>query len=175
MSIRLTALYIFVAFLVIYAWKDWFKSLCGLIFLMGVIEHEDMPKSIFGIQGLNTWNVLFVVIFFAWLISRHREKPKWDMPRHINILLLLYLGVIVVGFFRALFDRGYLGGYPIKYFFSEELINTVKWVLPGVLLFDGCRTRKSVMMFLVCLFGMYLLIAIQVVRRLPPQLIFELC
>ena len=62
MSIRITALYIFVTFLAIYAWKDWFKSLCGLILLMAVIEHPDMPKTVLGIQGLNPWNVLFAMI-----------------------------------------------------------------------------------------------------------------
>jgi len=70
MGIRLTALYIFVAILLVYAWKDWFKSLCGLILLMAVIEHEDMPKSMFGTQGLNVWNVLFFGIFPAWLAVR---------------------------------------------------------------------------------------------------------
>jgi hypothetical protein len=34
MSIRITALYIVVTGLSIHAWKDWFKSLCGLILLM---------------------------------------------------------------------------------------------------------------------------------------------
>ena len=45
MSIRITVLYLVVAGLSIYAWKDWFKSLCGLILLMAVIEHEDMPAA----------------------------------------------------------------------------------------------------------------------------------
>jgi len=34
MSIRITALCIVVVGLAICAWKDWFKSLCGLILLM---------------------------------------------------------------------------------------------------------------------------------------------
>ncbi len=167
MSIRISALYISVVFLSIYAWKDWFKSLCGLILLMAVIEHEDMPKTMFGIQGFNMWNVLFVGIFLAWLASRRREGLRWDMPRHVNVLLLMYLGVVLVGFLRAVFDRSYIEDYPFKSLVSEELINTVKWVLPGVLLFDGCRTRRRLVMVLVCLLVMYFLIATQVVRRLP--------
>ena len=70
---RVYALYIVVAFLVIYAWKDWFKCLCALILMMAVMEHEDMPKSMFGIQGFNMWNVLFMGVFVAWLASRRRE------------------------------------------------------------------------------------------------------
>jgi len=168
MSIRITALYIVVAGLAIYAWKDWFKSLCGLILLMAVIEHEDMPKSMFGIQGFNTWNILFLGIFLAWLASRRREGLMWDMPRHISVLLLMYLGVILVGVLRAVFDRSHIEGYPFKSLVSEELINTIKWVLPGLLLFDGCRTRRRLIMALVCLLAMYFLIATQVVRRMPP-------
>lgn len=173
MSIRLTTLYIFVAIILVYAWKDWFKSLCGLILLMAVIEHEDMPKSILGIQGFNMWNVLFLGIFLAWVVSRRREGLRWDMPRHITLLLLIYLGVILIGVLRAVIDRSYLEDYPLKSLISEELINTIKWVLPGVLLFDGCRTRRRLVMVLVCLLVMYFLIATQVVRRMSASAVFS--
>jgi len=167
MSIRITALHIFVAVLLVYAWKDWFKSLCGLILLMAVIEHEDMPKMMFGIQGLNVWNVLFVGVFIAWLASRRRGGLTWDMPRHLGVLLLMYIAVVLVGVLRAALDRSYIQDYPVKSLISEELMNTVKWVLPGVLLFDGCRTRRRLIMAVVCLLAMYFLIATQVVLRLP--------
>ena len=172
MSIRLIALYIFVAGLSIYAWKDWFKSLCGLILLMGIFEHEDMPKTLFGIQGLNPWNVLFLVIALAWVASRRREELIWDAPRHISVLLLMYLVVILIGVFRAIFDRSYIEDYPLKHLISEELINTLKWALPALLLFDGCRTRRRVIMALVCLLALYLIVSIQVVRFQPLSAAF---
>ncbi len=174
MSIRLIALYIFVAFLLIYAWKDWYKSLCGLILMMAIIESEDMPKTMFGIQGLNLWNVLFIGIVIAWLASRKREGLQWDMPRHIKILLLMYLGVIVIGFLRAAFDRTNIENYPLKSLISEELLNTIKWALPGILLFDGCRTRRRFAMALICILTFYLIIGIQVVRFMPPSAAFDL-
>ena len=173
MSIRITILYLFSAFLIIYAWKDWFKSLCGLILMMAVMQHEDMPKSILGIQGLNTWNVIFVGIFIAWLAGRNRDDLKWDMPISVNVLLILYIGVIVIGFLRALFDRSYIEDYPVKSLVSEELINTVKWIFPGILLFDGCRTRKRVIMALSSVLVMYFLLAVQVVKRIPPTAILS--
>ena len=169
MSIRITALYLVVAGLSIYAWKDWFKSLCGLIVLMGVIEHEDMPKSMLGIQGLNLWNVLFLMILLAWMATRRRDNLTWDMPRHVNVLLLLYLGVIVLGFLRAVADRSYLDHYPLASLISEELINTIKWVLPGLLLFDGCRSRKQVVLALACILAVYLLLSAQVIKRMPLE------
>jgi len=164
---RVYALYIVVAGLAVYAWKDWFKALCGLILLMAVIEHGDMPKSIMGIQGLNPWNVLFASILISWLASRRQWGLKWDMPTGITVLLLLYLTFIVLGFVRALLDRTYIENYPTKALISEELINTIKWVLPGVLLFDGCRTRKQAKWALACILAMYFLLGLQVIRRVP--------
>ena len=169
MSIRIIAVYLFVVGLSIYAWKDWFISLCGLILLMAVIEHPDMPKTIFGIQGFNLWNVLFLSVLLTWALSRRREGLTWDMPRHMNVLLLMYVGVIVVGFIRAVCDRSYIEDYPLKDLISEELINTIKWILPGILLFDGCRTRKRMIMAVFCVLAMYFLLAVQVIRCIPPD------
>jgi O-antigen ligase len=171
-SIRHLVLYLFVAGLSVYAWKDWFKSLCGLILLMAIFEHEDMPKTMFGIQGLNMWNVLLVAIVFAWAASRRREGLTWDMPGHIRLLLLLYLGVILIGVFRAAIDRSHIQEYPLKSLLSEELINTIKWAVPALLLFDGCRTRRRVIEALVCILALYLLVAIQVARFMPPGAAF---
>lgn len=174
MSIRLTFLYLCIAGLSLYAWKDWFKSLCGLILLMAIIEHEGMPKTILGIQGLNLWNVLFAIIVLAWAASRAREGLTWDMPRHIVVLLLLYLGVILVGVLRAVLDHSYIENYPLKNLLSEELVNTIKWTLPGLLLFDGCRTRHRVIMALTCLLVMYLLMSVEVIRRMPYQAVLSM-
>jgi O-antigen ligase len=172
MSIRLFALYACIIGLSIYAWKDWFKSLCGLVLLMAIIEHEDMPKTILGIQGLNLWNVLFAVIVLAWAVNRAREGLTWDMPRYIAVLLLLYLGVILTGVLRAVFDRSYIADYPLKSLISEELINTIKWALPALLLFDGARTRRRVVLALVCILVVYLVVAVQVGRFMPPGAAF---
>jgi len=165
---RIYALYIVVAVLAVYAWKDWFKCLCALILMMAVTEHEDMPKSMFGIQGFNMWNLLFLSVFLAWLACRRRQGLKWDMPRHVNVLLLLYLGVILVGFLRAVFDRSHLPQdmTPLS-MISEELINTLKWVLPGLLLYDGCRDLKRLRWAMVSILGMYFLLVAQVIKRIP--------
>lgn len=173
MSIRVTALYFVVLSLSIYAWKDWFKSLCGLILLMAVMEHPDMPKNLLGIQGLNPWNMLFGLIFLAWLFSRFRDDQRWDMPRYLGVLLLIYISVIVAGVLRAFFDPGYLAEYPLKSLISEELINTIKWIIPGILLFDGCRTRKQAVLALACLLILYFLISLQVAKHVPPSAIFS--
>jgi hypothetical protein len=98
--IRLTLLWLMVAGLAAYAWRDWFKSLCGLVLLMAVMQHPDMPKSLLGIQGLNLWNILMLNVVLAWATARRAEGLRWDLPRPLNVMLLLYLVVVVVGFAR---------------------------------------------------------------------------
>lgn len=165
--IRLSIVYLFIFSLVLYSWKDWFKVLCALILLMAVIKDEDMPTNMFGIQGFNLWNILFLSIFIAWLVSRRKENLRWDMPKHINLLLLLYLAVVVIGVLRALIDQSNLGRYGVKDILSEEFINTIKWTLPGILLFDGCRTRKRVILSIWSLLLLYFLLSLQVIYRVP--------
>ncbi len=167
MSIRVVAAYVMVIGLSIHAWKDWFKSLCGLIVLMAVLEHPDMPRSLLGIPGMNLWNLLFGVIILAWAASRRREGLIWDTPRHVTILLWLYIAVIVVGVARAALDLGHYTHYPLSSLIMEELITTLKWILPALLLFDGCRNRRQVIMALLCLLAMYLLVALQIYRHIP--------
>jgi len=163
---RVYALYIVVAFLVVYAWKDWFKCLCFLIVMMAFIERKDMPRSIMGIQGLNSWNILMVSIVLAWLTHRRREGLTWDAPRYFNVLLLLVLGVFLVGFGRMMLDRDSLRG-TLGTVLSDHLINPIKWVVPGVLLFDGCRTHRRLRLAVMYLFAMYVLLSVQIIRQVP--------
>jgi O-antigen ligase len=164
--IRLSALAVYVTAAALYAWKDWYKSLCALILLMAVVEHPDMPKTILGIQGLNPWNLLLIAVVAAWATSRAREGLKWDLPRHISVLLVLYLGVILVGFARMILDRSYLDDSVLS-LTSEHLVNTIKWVVPGLLLYDGCRTNERFRMAMATVLGVYVLLAIQVIRWMP--------
>src|SRR5689334_2726729 len=106
--IRLTLLACYVGFFSIAAFRQWFWSLCALILLMAVIEHPDMPKTIFGIQGLNPWNLLLIAVVAGWARSRAQEGLRFDLPRPVTALLLAYLGVVLVGFVRMMANRAYL-------------------------------------------------------------------
>ena len=86
--IRLSLLFLYILSVALYAVRDWYVALCGLIALMAVIEHPDMPKTLLGVQGLNAWNLLLLVVVAAWLNCRRRERLVWDMPRGVNVLLL---------------------------------------------------------------------------------------
>jgi len=164
--IRITLLVVYVLGFCAYAFKDWFKSLCALILLMAVVEHPDMPKSILGIPGMNPWNLLFGVVVITWLMARKREQLVWDMPRHVNVLLVLYLGVVLIGWLRLMLDRDMvsLSGSDLV---SEMLINTLKWVVPGLILFDAARTRERFRLAVLCSIAVYFLLAVQVIRWMP--------
>lgn len=176
--IRLSLLWAFIAFLAVYAWRDWYKALLGVILLMAVIEHPDMPKTLYGIQGLNPWNIALAAVLVAWAWTRSRENLKFDLPPGVALLLLIYFSVIVIGFWRMIEDPGGLIDWALlfdrdpptaKSFWSEHLINTLKWVIPGFLLYDGCRDRARFHWAVFAVLGIYFLLAVQVIRWMPLE------
>ncbi|NLE29638.1 MAG: O-antigen ligase family protein [Phycisphaerae bacterium] len=156
-------------FISLYAYRNWFFSLLGLIVMMAVIEHPDMPKSLGGIQGMNLWNLVLLNVVVAWSIQRRSEGSVWDLPSGVNILLLLYLVAVLASFFRAYNDFSYMPYMTVKDYISEELINTLKWVVPGLLVFDGCRNRKRFYLAIAAILTIYVLLSLQVVRWMPLQ------
>jgi hypothetical protein len=167
---RLFALGLVVVGLSIYAWRDWYKSLCVLIIMMAVLEHPDMPRTIFNIPGLNPWNLLFFIILIAWIFQRKRERLRSDMPRVPAALLLLGLGILLLGFARLIADRQSLGQVTtIAELVSDYLFNPVKWVVVGLLLFDGCRDRRRLVLGLAAILALYFLISLQVLRWVVPS------
>jgi len=174
--IRTTLLWLFIAYLGVIAWGNWYKALCGLILLMAVVEHPDMPKSLFGIQGLNPWNILLLLVLLAWFSHRAHEKLRWDMPGRVNLLLIFYFGLIMVSFFRMMSNTDPLLAFAAlrgaelpttEYLISEHLINCFKWVIPGLLLFDGCRSRERLLWGVGTFLLVYVLLAVQVIKWMP--------
>ncbi len=167
---RVYVLWLVLLVLSIYAWKDWYKSLCGLILLMAVLEHKDMPRTIFDVPGLNPWNLLFFIVLLAWMFRRRREQLRWDLPRVPAVLLLLGLGVLLFGFIRLVADRQRLiEEASIAGLVSDYVFNPVKWVVVGLLLFDGCRTRRRLLLGLASICALYFFISLQVIRWVIPS------
>ena len=176
--IRQILLVAFISGLAVFAFRDWYKSLCGLILLMAVIEHPDMPKSILGIQGLNPWNLLLMIIVVAWFLQRKNKGLTLDMPRKLTILLILYLLVILTSFGRMMADHvsvdelafAVQGEIPsTAVLISEHLVNSLKWVVPALLLFDGCRSPERFLLGIFCVMGVYFLLSLQVIKWMPIQ------
>ena len=178
--IRLSLLWLLVAFLSVYAFRDWFKSLCGLILLIAVVEHPDFPKSLMGIQGLNAWNVLLFFVVLAWMLNRNGTENPWDMPRNISTLLVVYFSIIVLSFVRMAVDLEPFVEFRILQridpetfggLLSEHIVNCLKWVIPGILLFDGCRSESRLRWGVICTLGIYVLLTVQVIRWMPLAVI----
>ena len=174
--IRLVLLTLFTIVCSAYAFRDWFKALCGLILMMAVIEHPDMPKSMLGIQGLNPWNIIMLCVLLGWLVQRRREGLSWDMPGGLKFLLWIYVLLILVGVWRLLQDYSGLTAYALLKeadpptvggLVSELIVNTLKWIIPALLLFDGCRDNGRLRWALTAIAGVYFLLALQVIKWMP--------
>lgn len=174
--LRLSLLWLFIAFFAAYAWRDWYKSLCALILLMAFVEHPDFPKSMLDMQGLNPWNILLLVVALAWAASRRIEGLQFDLPRNMLWLLVVYFVVIVIAYLRVSENIGTLAEFevmrgrlaPTKFgLFSEYIVNCLKWVVPGLLLFDGCNSKSRFRLAFTCVLAIYVLLAIQVIRWMP--------
>jgi O-antigen ligase len=181
MSIRVILCSLYVLAFSIYAYRNWFASLCAALLLMSVMEHPDMPKSIAGIQGLNLMNLLVLNVLIAWWSWRRNLHLGFDLPRRDQMLFLFYFIVVIFSFLRLFLHRqqlremsaAYLDRQHMlevtsaTYLVSEYLINCIKWMLPCLLLFDGCRTRRRMLIALAAILGLYVLLAIQVIHRMP--------
>jgi hypothetical protein len=163
--IRITLLLLIVAFFSFYAWRNWFVSTCAAIVLMAVVQHPDFPNTMLGIQGLNPWNILLFSVILAWLHRRREEGLFWDLPPRAAWMLLGSLGVIIIGVLRLIPKEP--TGQTLAYIWSEDLINCVKWILPGLILYDACRTRKRLVAALIIVLALYFLLAVQVIRWMP--------
>jgi O-antigen ligase len=107
----------------------------------------------------------------AWIAQRRRENLQFDLPRPVTILLLLYLVVVLVSFVRIIGDTYTLSAYyqaGMTYFFNEYVINTIKWVIPGLLLFDGCRSEERFRLAVLSVLSVFVLLSLQVAKWMPP-------
>ena len=173
--IRITLLTLLIAYLSVYAWKDWFRAACWLVLLMAIFQHPDMPKSVGGVPGLNHWNFLFINTVFSWLINRKKEKYTWEMPSTLNFLLFLYGFFIVISVIRYVADpSGIIELFAVTGAetpsilndINEYLINCFKWAIPGMIIFDGCRNKKQYYFAICTLALMFVLLALQVIKAM---------
>jgi O-antigen ligase len=158
--------------LLFYSFRDWFKCLCALIAMTAVSEHPDMPRSLFHIPGLNVWNALLLAVCAGWVSSRRRERLVFDGPRLFVVLGAVYAGIVLTATLRLLADPAQLGG-TVGELASEYLFNTVKFVIPALLLFDGCRNRERFTFAVVAILGFYFLIGVQIIKWVPPWYALE--
>lgn len=177
--IRYTFLWGYVVFTIFLSFKDWFKALCMTFILLAVIERPDMPRAIFDISGLNPYNIIYLFILLAWFIQKKKEGLKWNMPQDLNWLFIFYIGLITISFLRMVADLEGFREYPtpssktISFvsFFISDYLNSLKYLIPGLLLLYGVNSDKRVKLATWSLLSFGALLSLQVVLRMLPALI----
>jgi O-antigen ligase len=177
---RVYVLMLMILFLAFYAFRDWFIPLCGLIVLSAIMKHDDVPRTILGIQGANPWNFLFVFVLLGWAVDRYKRGITWDVTRPMAALVISYAAVIAFAFARGAADVGRIRHVPgaenidgLLGFTSDFLINPLKYLAVAVLLYDGARTRRNAFFALGAITLQAYIYALQVMKYVPPWLLLS--
>ncbi|EGV51612.1 O-antigen ligase family protein [Candidatus Endoriftia persephone] len=180
---RVALIWMIVAFFSVYAWRDWFKTLCFLVVLMAFVERPDMPKAVAGIPGLNPWNLLFASTFLAWFSARAREWKAPKLPISIRFYLVWYLAIIVASYLRGAGDSAILNEYSLlvgrrdfftgQSLFIDDIINVLKYVAPGIMFYYGTNDKTRMQWALASVLIMNLLLALQVIRWMPVSTLVD--
>lgn len=180
--IRYSLLALAVCTIIAYASRDWYKSLCALIAMLAVLERYDMPRAMFGIPGINPWNIMMAFILLFWFLNRKREGLRWDMSPGLNFLLITYLGVVLIGFARMTTDFEPVVQYfaitqqslpTIEGKFIDRFINGVKYVTPGLLLYHGCNSKSRFNLALAAILVATFALGLQIIRVMPLTLLTD--
>lgn len=161
----------------VYAWRNWFVGVLGLLCLSVVMQRREFPSYLVGIPGMNPFNLLLLATVFAWFIHLRAGGRGLDLPRNIKLLLITVLFVLFVTYLRAVVDLESIPHNPfmgrshqrpsVMQFTGEFVINRIKFIVPAILLFDACRTRRRVLIALGVILFCALVYAGLVIKHVP--------
>lgn len=156
--IRLAFLYLFLCALCVTAVRYWYAALCGVVLLTVLTQHPSMPTNMFGIQGMNPWNAALLVVLISWWINRRYDPPRVPTSPRVAIMFALFVALTVLTGIVAAVDHGSVQGpgagrLDFLGMVVNTIINPLKYVVVGVLFFDGARTRQRVKMALGAAIG----------------------
>ncbi len=180
--IRYTLLSLFIAFFSLYAFKNWFRGLLGLIFLVSLMERPDMPEAMFGINGVSPYNFLLLCILIGFATNAKQELAEWRISRPILRMMLVMLALFFLSFFRMLLEPGYLyeysiatQGYSPSYLalFNEHILSSLKAVIPGFLLLFGLNSERRFQELMAVMTAVLVMLALQVLKTMPLTLLAD--
>lgn len=174
---RVYLIWFVVVFMSFFAWRDWYKGVAGLTVLMAIVERPDFPKAVAGISGFNPWNMLFLVVLASWFFNKAKEVDIVNLPKNVRFYLAWYFVVVVISVIRELGDYGAINEYfellnqtarvSVANLLVDDLFNTLKYAIPGVLLYWGCASRDRFVFAVGSVMLMNLLLALQVIQWMP--------
>ena len=178
--LRYTLLVLFVSYVLAVSFRNWYRALCLMLPLLAVLERPDMPRTLLGLPGLNVFNVLMLFILLGWAWQKRREGLRWQVPRSLTYALVAYLAVYALALLRmgleldsishALKQVG-LSGMTLSGLVVDKFVNTLKWVLPGLLLCHGTNSPERLKMAIYSLLATGGLLAFQVISAMAPALL----
>lgn len=174
--IRFTLLYItLVALWGLAAWR-WFWGLCGLLFLAVLNQHPSMPSYMLGVQGLNPFNISLAVVAMFWLIQRRAEPQPAPAPLWLPAMLVAYVLLVALSAIGAALNMETLsamfgGKTALQWMIVDGMINPLKYVLIGVMFFDGARSRQRVKLALFSVVGSGMCYALLMYKSLNVQML----
>ena len=160
--------------------RNWYRGLCFMLPLLAVLERPDMPREMFGIGGVNPFNILLGWVMVAWFVQRRSDGSRWQADKKITRLFLVYMLIISVSTLRSFIDFGSLAGAysyigrsvpSITQYFIDAVINTAKWIIPGLLIAVGANSKERVKLAIVGILLTGSLLSLQVVAKMMPALI----
>lgn len=178
---RLYVLIAVVFFFVVYAWKDWFVSLCALVVMSVLMQHPDMPRNYLGIPGGNLWNFLLFGVLIAWGARRVMLGVETPTPRAYVGVVLAYAGALLLAFVQGMLDLN-PNAVPVSEgpltdagsFLIDYLINPLKYLIVAVLMFDGIRSRRELKMAIGAIIMNATLLGLMALRYVPLSSLMEM-
>lgn len=160
-----------VLFFSLYAMKNWFAPVPILILMMAKYGDPEMPGNIAGISGVSPWNVLALFTLLAYFFQKKRDNAYWDMDGKTTFLLVVYLAALIIAAIRLMLDQQTLLFYGLNLGSGEllidYLINPIKYLIPGYLVFVGARTPAQRIIILWSIILVHLAIAAITIRNIP--------
>ncbi len=156
--IRYGVLYLFCFALMALAVRRWFYALCGLLFLTVVSQHPSMPRQMFGIPGMNPWNVTLMVIAAFWFMERYAMPVKPPVSPVTIVLLAAYILMIVASGIAGAMDAGSIKlgvghYYNARWVLVDGIFNPLKYLIIGVMFYEGVTNRRDLLIALVSAVG----------------------
>jgi hypothetical protein len=178
--IRYSLLFVAMLVVAIMTGRNWYRGLCFMLPLLAVLERPDMPREMFGIGGVNPFNIMLGIVIVAWLAQRKRDGSSWQIDSKVTLLFVVYMLILAVSTLREYLDLStlqdalaYVGrSVPTKSeFLVEAVINTAKWVLPGLLIAVGTNSKERVRLAVIGILMTGALLSLQVLAKMMPGLV----
>jgi O-antigen ligase len=105
-------------------------------------------------------------VALAWWNQRKYDGSVWDMPRGASRLLIFFIGTIFISFLRLIISPTQYAPYDFAGLVNEAFVNSLKFMLPFYLFYDGCRTPERTKAALASIVSMYFILGVLVIKSM---------